>query len=111
MGHHDLRNDHVESQDVSEPAGRTTRSVLTRTVVVGCIARQAGKRAGRESAIRQRIHQAKAAKKAKPKPQPTAPAPFASTGCTSGSWPFQAQMTFNDHTTQTASATVACKAG
>jgi hypothetical protein len=62
----------------------------------------------RQAALRRCI---KAAAKARPKPQPTAPAPFASTGCTSGRWPFQAQMTFNDHTTQTASATVACKAG
>jgi hypothetical protein len=40
----------------------------------------------------------------------TAPAPFVSTGCTSGHWPFRAQMTFFDNTTQTANATVACTA-
>jgi hypothetical protein len=39
---------------------------------------------------------------------PTAPAPFASTGCTSGSWPFRADMTFYDNTTETDNASVAC---
>jgi hypothetical protein len=39
---------------------------------------------------------------------PTATKPFASTGCTTGSWPFSSQLTFNDNTTQTANTTVAC---
>jgi hypothetical protein len=38
----------------------------------------------------------------------TAAQPFASTGCTTGSWPFRSQMTFDDKTTQTAQTTVAC---
>jgi hypothetical protein len=39
-----------------------------------------------------------------------APAPFVSTGCTSGKWPFRAQLTFNDNTTQTLNSTVGCTA-
>jgi hypothetical protein len=39
---------------------------------------------------------------------PTAAKPFASTGCTTGSWPCSSQLTFNDNTTQTANTTVAC---
>jgi hypothetical protein len=53
--------------------------------------------------------------KAKPAPQPapqstqggTASA-LSSTGCTNGSWPFRAQMTFTDGTSETADASVAC---
>jgi len=47
----------------------------------------------------------------KPKPKPatsTDYSPFVSTGCTTGEWPFQAQMTFADNTTQTANASVVC---
>jgi hypothetical protein len=43
-------------------------------------------------------------------PPTTAPAPFVSTGCTNGRWPFRAEMTFFDKTTQTADAAVACAA-
>lgn len=47
---------------------------------------------------------------AKPKPAGTSTdyAPFVSTGCSTGNWPFEAQMTFADNTTQTASTSVAC---
>ena len=38
----------------------------------------------------------------------TSAEPFASTGCSTGSWPFSSQLTFNDNTTQTANTTVSC---
>jgi hypothetical protein len=48
----------------------------------------------------------------KRRPRPTATstayAPFASAGCATGKWPFAAQMTFADKTTQTANASVSC---
>jgi hypothetical protein len=55
--------------------------------------------------------------KLKPKPAPKpAPAPaqgkpysgVSSTGCTNGSWPFRANMSFSDGTSETADATVTC---
>jgi hypothetical protein len=51
---------------------------------------------------------AKAYQKAKRPSNPAAPAPFVSTGCTSGKWPFRAQMTFFDNTTETDNASVGC---
>jgi hypothetical protein len=47
--------------------------------------------------------------KPKPQPSPPAPAPFVSTGCTTGSWPFRAQLTFIDNATETQDATVTCQ--
>jgi hypothetical protein len=46
--------------------------------------------------------------KPKPKPTSTSYAPFVSTGCSTGQWPFQAQMTFADNTSQTGNASVGC---
>jgi hypothetical protein len=46
---------------------------------------------------------------AKPKgPSTTASAPFVSTGCTSGSWAFQAQLTFFADPSETVNTSVAC---
>jgi hypothetical protein len=79
-------------------------------------ARRIRDRGKRQRALR---HCAKAKPKPKAKTAPApAPAPQAtqgqtysgvmSTGCTSGSWPFRAQMSFADGTSETADATVAC---
>jgi hypothetical protein len=75
---------------------------------------------GRARRIKDRRKRARAlhrCAKAKPKPKP-APAPqpaqgqpysgLSSTGCTNGSWPFRASMSFSDGTSETADATVAC---
>jgi hypothetical protein len=46
-----------------------------------------------------------------PAPAPTQGKPYSgvsSTGCTNGSWPFRANMSFSDGTSETADATVAC---
>jgi hypothetical protein len=55
-------------------------------------------------------HKSRHCAKTKHKPASTGPdyAPFVTAGCSTGSWPFQAQMTFADKTTQAATTSVGC---
>ncbi len=75
-------------------------------------ARRIKSRRKRQRALR---HCAKPTPKPKTKPTPPPQATegqaysgLTSTGCTNGSWPFRAEMSFADGTSETADATVAC---
>jgi hypothetical protein len=58
-------------------------------------------------------HKSRHCLKIKHKPASTSVdyAPFVTAGCSTGRWPFQAQMTFADNTTQTATTSVGCAKG
>jgi hypothetical protein len=72
-------------------------------------ARRINNKRKRAAALRRCAKVKKPKPKPKPQPSPTSPAPFVSIGCSTGNWPFRAQLTFIDNTTETQDATVTCQ--
>jgi hypothetical protein len=108
----------VWTQHAANGSGQAPAASPTRTSQSAQRARsKCNKRARRIKNKRKRARAlqrcSKTKSKAKPAPQPTQAQPYSalsSTGCTKGSWPFRANMSFSDGTNETADAMVACNA-